>query len=164
MHKRRREGDHGSSPIPYTLLPCCIPLRIDYGLHVCEKFADQCQCHSNVIYTCMYCRLQTAEAFELTLIILQKVRSVMPISHMVDALTPLTCRIADKGSDVENCRKSVDEQPSPSNDQANLARTQPQLHLHIMMLHPTRPFCRCNRIQRSSELLSAASLTIDPGS
>lgn len=71
-----------------------------------------------MIHTYMYCRLKTAEAFDFTLIVLQKVRSVMPISHMVDALTPLTCRIADKDSDVENCRKSVDEQPSPSNDQA----------------------------------------------
>ena len=25
----------------------------------------------------------------------------MPASHMLDALTPLTCRIADKDSDVE---------------------------------------------------------------
>jgi len=127
---------------------------------------------------CMYLGLETAVSLGHASIIPQKVRTVMPISHMVDALTPLY-HAADMHYRRQRLRmwrserrsgKSVDEQPSPSNNQAlssnptptSPPRDGPPIERYDAA-YPTRPFCRCNRIgELTSELLLSVSGVIDP--
>ena len=109
---------------------------------------------------CMYLILQTTVSPGHASLIPQKVRTVLPISHMVDALTPLY-HAADMHYGRQRLRlwrserrsgNSVDEQTSPSNNQAlssnptptSPPRNRPQLS--GMVAASTRPFCRCNKI------------------
>jgi hypothetical protein len=125
----------------------------------------------------MYLILQTTVSPGHASLIPQKVRTVLPISHMVDALTPLY-HAADMHYRRQRLRlwrserrsgNSVDEQTSPSNNQAlssnptptSPPRDGPPIERYDAA-YPTRPFCRCNRIGELSLsfFLPAASLTL----
>ena len=173
MHKHRRHDfstekrtgvdakGSGSSLIPYTctLQRCSVPLRVQLGIHVFEKCADHRQCDSD---TCMissphmhvdFAAVSPGAYFDKSH---KRFAPLYPSPTWWMTLRPLTCRIADKDSDCGDVErdggKSVDEQPSPSNDQAlssnptptSPPRNRPQLS--GMVAASTRPFCRCNKI------------------
>jgi len=184
MHKHRRHDfstekrtgvdakGSGSSLIPYTctLQRCSVPLRVQLGIHVFEKCADHRQCDSD---TCMissphmhvdFAAVSPGAYFDKSH---KRFAPLYPSPTWWMTLRPLTCRIADKDSDCGDVErdggKSVDEQPSPSNDQAlssNPTPTSSPYHDTVCCI-PLGPFVAAIEFSESELLLSAASLTLE---